>query len=85
MAWLRDIKSLQTSTILNYNAALKAPLVEVLKLDLYFWDFREMCSSLFLEKPKNSPRVPAWSLHKVLELLSSGIYVQYPQDKFAQL
>ena len=53
MAWLRDFKSLQTTTILIYKASLKVPLFGSETLDTRV--FEEIRGSLVLERARKNP------------------------------
>ena len=85
LIWLREFKKLGTTTIQNYKASLQLPLKMAFNLDLTSWEFKELRNSLYLERPPNPPRVPAWDLNKVLELLKSPSYSSYPPENYRQL
>ena len=94
MAWLRDFKSLQTTTILIYKASLKVPLCLVLKLLIrgYLKRFEDHSSLRELEWIPDSHRgislrylygVIGWSL--ILQMITSSwrnyIYAGYGHRK----
>ena len=57
MVWLREVKGLATTTILNYKAAMKRPLLVASDLDISSWEFQDLGGALLLEKPRPPPRV----------------------------
>ena len=64
-------KGSQPQTIKNYRSALRKPLKLICNIDLSSEEFKDLDRALFLLKPPNSPRMPNWSLTKVLNLSSS--------------
>ena len=83
--WLRDSRNLATNTIMNYKAAVGQVLEKVFNINCNSWEFSALKSALFLEKPPNPPRIPSWDINKVLILLQSQKYNQFPPDKFCSL
>ena len=82
--WLREQKNFQSSTICNYKSSVAGILTTVFGLDCSSWEFSALRNNFFLEKPSNPPRIPQWDLQKVLDLLSSNVYVDSPSN-FSQL
>ena len=82
LIWLREHKNLATTTIQNYNASLKLPLRMAFDIDCSSWEFRELKSAFFLERPPNPPKIPMWDMNSVLDLLKSPKYSAHPPDLY---
>ena len=66
---LKDNKHLETSTIMNYKAALQLPLSFIPGINLNGWSFQELGKALFLENPPKPRNIPKWDVSKVLNML----------------
>ena len=69
--FLKDIKNLNPVTVMNYRSYLALPFKIGAEIDLHNWKFKDLEKAFFLETPANRPTLPAWSVDKVLNLLST--------------
>lgn len=67
-------RGLSSRTINNYKTALTRPLKLIANIDVTTGPFTMLLNAFFIKRPNPPPRIPDWSLDKVLTLLKSRKY-----------